>query len=239
MAEKTPTDTLTGNGVPSARLQAVIEARKQQPAQTQPAMPAQPAQTVPAPAPAPAPVQAPAPQAIQQPKWNYGTADNPVYAQTQTAPAQPQPTQPVTTEVGREQAFGQLAKQPEAQTRQAELKSVRENLKDDSGKQLWENMKTISATNPSLLQDRTAYNQAFGYDQKDAGEKAMVDSYWRSTRPKSEEIYQALANNQSVPERAIGTEEAQDAIERKSTLSKYESLNPYQLSKMIGTELLP
>jgi hypothetical protein len=73
---------------------------------------------------------------------------------------------------------------------------VRENLKDDSGKQLWDNMASISASNPNLLQDRNAYNQAFGYDGKDAGEKAMVDSYWRSTRPKSEDIYRSLESGQ-------------------------------------------
>ena len=189
-----PQDTLTGSGVASDRVKAVVSARTQAP--QVPQVPQAP-QSVAPPTTAPAPAPTPTPQAIQQPSWNYGTAENPVYAQTPQAPeAKPAQTQPVTTEVGREQAFGQLAKQPEAQTRQAELKSVRENLKDDSGKQLWDNLKTISASNPNLLQDRNAYNQAFGYDGKDAGEKAMVDSYWRSTRPKSEDIYRSLEAGQ-------------------------------------------
>lgn len=69
-------------------------------------------QSVVAPTPTPTPAPAPAPQAIQPPAWNYGTAENPVYAQAAQSPQTPQApevkpaqTQPVTTEIGREQAF--------------------------------------------------------------------------------------------------------------------------------------
>lgn len=42
-----------------------------------------------------------------------------------------------------------------------------------------------------------------------------------------------------MPRRSLGTSEAVEAIERQSQLTKYGNLNPYQLSKLIGSELIP
>ena len=67
------------------------------------------------------------------------------------------------------------------------------NLKSSSGQQLWSNLDTISKNNPSLLSSRDAYDKAFGYQGKDAGEKALVDAYWNAKKNDSNAIYNSLA----------------------------------------------
>jgi hypothetical protein len=42
------------------------------------------------------------------------------------------------------------------------------------------NVTDITTANPALLKDRTAYNQAFGYDTADQGKKAMLDASFQS-----------------------------------------------------------
>lgn len=269
MAKKTTTDTLTGTGQPSERIKTIAEQRAvTQPAQQadtltgtgQPservqAIAAQRQVATPTPVAPTAPVNPVTPEVpktimqsgVQMPNWNYGTWDNPVYAsqslQAQTAaqPTQPtQITQPLTTEVGREQALWQLASQPTDSSKVAQLKSVRENLKDDSGQQLWSNLSTISESNPNLLTDRRAYDQAFGYNTKDSGEKAMVDSFWRArNKMDSNSIYNALETGAQVPREATKTSQFEDAVNRKAEVNKYENLNAYQLSKELNSSLIP
>ena len=234
----TPIDTLTGTGTPSERVQA-IASQRQTPAATQ----------TPATTPTPATPTTEVPKTVMQsgvqvPNWNYGTSDAPVYAsqspQIQAQQPSAQPTQPLTTEIGREQALGQLAAQPTDSTKVAQLKSVRQNLKDDSGQQLWSNLSTISESNPNLLTDRRAYDQAFGYSGKDSGEKAMVDSFWRArNKLDSNSIYQALETGAQVPREATKTSQFEDAVNRKAEVNKYENLNAYQLSKEINSSLIP
>ena len=234
----TPIDTLTGTGTPSERVQA-IASQRQTPAATQ----------TPATTPTPATPTTEVPKTVMQsgvqvPNWNYGTSDAPIYAsqspQIQAQQPSAQPTQPLTTEIGREQALGQLAAQPTDSTKVAQLKSVRQNLKDDSGQQLWSNLSTISESNPNLLTDRRAYDQAFGYSGKDSGEKAMVDSFWRArNKLDSNSIYQALETGAQVPREATKTSQFEDAVNRKAEVNKYENLNAYQLSKEINSSLIP
>ena len=74
-----------------------------------------------------------------------------------------------------------------------------QNLKSSSGQQLWSNLDTISKNNPSLLSSRDAYDKAFGYQGKDAGEKALVDAYWNAKKNDSNAIYNSLATGQKLP----------------------------------------
>ena len=235
----TPADTLTGTGTPSERVQA-IAAQRQTPTIATPTPAVTPTPTTPTTEVPKTVMQS----GVQMPNWNYGTSEAPVYAsqspQIQAQQPNAQPTQPLTTEIGREQALGQLAVQPTDNTKVAQLKSVRQNLKDDSGQQLWSNLSTISESNPNLLTDRRAYDQAFGYNGKDVGEKAMVDSFWRArNKLDSNSIYQALETGAQVPREATKTSQFEDAINRKAEVNKYENLNAYQLSKEINSSLIP
>ena len=168
---------------------------------------------------------APTPPRVEG-QWNYGTADNQVLGEKPTvAPTQPTPTvkpasasqaiaqgfkqeikpvakganAPLTTEIGREAKLGQLPIVQQAQNQAEQDRINTQNLKSSSGQQLWSNLDTISKNNPSLLSSRDAYDKAFGYQGKDAGEKALVDAYWNAKKNDSNAIYNSLATGQKLP----------------------------------------
>ena len=221
----------------------------------------------PAPVTAPAPITPPT--APAQPRvegqWNYGTADNQVlWANPTVAPTQPTPTvkpasasqaiaqgfkqeikpvvakaQPLTTEIGREAKLGQLPTVQQAQNQAEQDRINTSNLKSQSGQQLWSNLETISGANQSLLNDRNAFNKAFGYDGKDVSEKALVDAFWKSKRLDANSIYNSLATGTTIPNESKNTPAFTDALIRHQDTTRFENLNPYQLSKVINTELIP
>ena len=217
---------------------------------------------------APAPITPPtAPaQPRVEGQWNYGTADNQVlWANPTVAPTQPTPTvkpasasqaiaqgfkqeikpvakganAPLTTEIGREAKLGQLPTVQQAQNQAEQDRINTSNLKSQSGQQLWSNLETISGTNQSLLNDRNAFNKAFGYDGKDVSEKALVDAFWKSKRLDANSIYNSLATGATIPNESKNTPAFSDALIRHQDTTRFENLNPYQLSKVINTELIP
>lgn len=222
----------------------------------------------PAPVTAPAPITPPtAPaQPRVEGQWNYGTADNQVLWEKPTvAPTQPTPTvkpatakeaitqgfkqeikpvakganAPLTTEIGREAKLGQLPTVQQAQNQAEQDRINTSNLKSQSGQQLWSNLETISGANSSLLNDRNAFNKAFGYDGKDVSEKALVDAFWKSKRLDANSIYGAISTGATVPNESKNTPAFTDALIRHQDTTRFENLNPYQLSKVINTELIP
>jgi hypothetical protein len=202
-------------------------------------------------------------------QWNYGTADNQVLApkvENPTVSANPiTPTvkpstaseaiaqgfkqeikqvdvtknAPITTEIGREAKLGQLPTVQQAQNQAEQDRINTQNLKSQSGQQLWSNLETISGANQSLLNDRKAFNQAFGYDNKDVSEKALVDAFWKAKRPDQNSIYNAIATGATIPKESKNTPAFTDALIRHQDTTRFENLNPYQLSKVINSELIP
>ena len=49
------------------------------------------------------------------------------------------------------------------------------------------------------MNDRKAFDQAFGYDNKDVSEKAHVDAFWKSKRLDANSIYNSLATGATIP----------------------------------------
>lgn len=222
----------------------------------------------PAPVTAPAPITPPTvpAQPRVEGQWNYGTADNQVlWANPTVAPTQPTPTvkpasasqaiaqgfkqeikpvakgvnAPLTTEIGREAKLGQLPTVQQAQNQAEQDRINTANLKSASGQQLWSNLETISGANQSLLNDRNAFNKAFWYDGKDVSEKALVDAFWKSKRLDANSIYNSLATGTTIPNESKNTPAFTDALIRHQDTTRFENLNPYQLSKVINTELIP
>ena len=146
---------------------------------------------------------------------------------------------PLTTEIGREAKLGQLPTVQQAQNQAEQDRINTSNLKSQSGNQLWSNLESISSTNQSLLNDRNAFNKAFGYDGKDVSEKALVDAFWKSKRLDANSIYGSLATGTTIPNESKNTPAFTDALIRHQDTTRFENLNPYQLSKVINSELIP
>jgi len=70
-------------------------------------------------------------------------------------------------------------------------------------------------------------------------EKALVDAFWKAKRPDQNSIYNAIATGATVPTDAKNTPAFTDALIRHQDTTRFENLNPYQLSKVINTELIP
>ena len=217
---------------------------------------------------APAPITPPTvpAQPRVEGQWNYGTADNQVLWEKPTVtPPQPTPTvkpasaseaiaqgfkqeikpvakganAPLTTEIGREAKLGQLPTVQQAQNQAEQDRINTSNLKSQSGQQLWSNLESISGANSSLLNDRNAFNKAFGYDGKDVSEKALVDAFWKSKRLDANSIYGAISTGATIPNESKNTPAFTDALIRHQDTTRFENLNPYQLSKVINSELIP
>ena len=217
---------------------------------------------------APAPITPPTvpAQPRVEGQWNYGTNQEQVlWANPTVAPTQPTPTvkpasasqaitqgfkqeikpvdvtknAPLTTEIGREAKLGQLPTVQQAQNQAEQDRINTSNLKSQSGNQLWSNLESISGANSSLLNDRNAFNKAFGYDGKDVSEKALVDAFWKSKRLDANSIYNSLATGTTIPNESKNTPAFSDALIRHQDTTRFENLNPYQLSKVINTELIP
>ena len=140
---------------------------------------------------------------------------------------------PLTTEIGREAKLGQLPTVQQAQNQAEQDRINTSNLKSQSGQQLWSNLETISGANSSLLNDRNAFNKAFGYDGKDVSEKALVDAFWKSKRLDANSIYGAISTGATIPNESKNTPAFHDALIRHQDTTRFENLNPYLLSKVI------
>lgn len=65
--------------------------------------------------------------------------------------------------------------------------------------EIQDNIAKITQTNPKLLKDRNAYNQAFGYETADAGKKALLDSTFSGqVKPSQDDIFNSMRQGVSV-----------------------------------------
>jgi hypothetical protein len=110
--------------------------------------------------------------------------------------------------------------------------------------EIQKNVTDITTANPALLKDRTAYNQAFGYDTADQGKKAMLDSSFQGANApvlmNQKDIVTALLGGQSVPVQK--TQAYNNALVIADQFKKYNGMTDVQLldnlkQGQIGTEL--
>ena len=147
---------------------------------------------------------------------------------------------PLTTEIGREaRELGQLLPYNELKTRKQTIENQHCKPKSASGQQLWSNLETISGANQSLLNDRKAFNKAFGYDNKDVSEKALVDAFWKSKDSMLTVFTTHLLLVQLFQRNQRTLLHLLMLLSVTKTQLRFENLNPYQLSKVINSELIP
>ncbi len=86
--------------------------------------------------------------------------------------------------------------------------------------EIQDNIAKITQTNPNLLKDRNAYNQAFGYETADAGKKALLDSTFSGqVKPSQDDIFNSMRSGVSVWDPK--STEFRQAQARINTFNKY------------------
>lgn len=86
--------------------------------------------------------------------------------------------------------------------------------------EIQDNVAKITQTNPNLLKDRNAYNQAFGYETADAGKKALLDSTFSGqVKPSQDDIFNSMRAGVSVWDPK--STEFRQAQARINTFKKY------------------
>ena len=112
-----------------------------------------------------------------------GSITQPTTPVATTPPATPAPTETVTT-----------TETPRATTKMAGSTPVIDyNVSTGREQEIQDNISKITQTNPNLLKDRNAYNQAFGYDTADQGKKALLDSTFNGqVKPNADQIFTSL-----------------------------------------------
>lgn len=103
----------------------------------------------------------------------------------------------------------------------------------------WEiqkNIADITATNPTLLKDRNAYNQAFGYETADQWKKAILDSAFQSGQPQvpnADMMFSSIVMKAPVPDDQKTTTQYKIAQNRYLKANSYASMTPAQVSSDI------
>ena len=108
--------------------------------------------------------------------------------------------------------------------------------------QIQDNVTKLTQTNPALLKDRVAYNQAFGYDTADQGKKAILDSQFTASQPAqptASSMYNAIANKMEIPLEQQSSGAYRVANNRFQRANTYASMTPSQVSQaMNDTKLI-
>ena len=86
--------------------------------------------------------------------------------------------------------------------------------------EIQDNVAKITQTNPNLLKDRNAFNQAFGYETADAGKKALLDSTFSGqVKPSQDDIFNSMRAGVNVWDPK--STEFRQAQARIATFKKY------------------
>lgn len=99
--------------------------------------------------------------------------------------------------------------------------------------EIQKNVTDITTANPTLLKDRTAYNQAFGYATADQGKKAMLDASFsgnQPVQPTASAMYSAIANKLDIPDEQKTSLSFKIAQNRYTKASSYSTMTASQLS---------
>ena len=101
--------------------------------------------------------------------------------------------------------------------------------------EIQKNLASITATNPALTQDRAKFDAAFGYQTADAGKKALLDSFYDSKRPKTQdEMYAMLSSGAQIMGEASKTPEFASAKKRFDAVQAYKSFSIPQFSSALA-----
>ena len=90
------------------------------------------------------------------------------------------------------------------------------------------------------MNDRNAYNEAFGYSTADAGKKALLDSFWNSKQPVADEttLFGSILQNAPIDSKLKTTPEYQKALSRANNVRKFSSYSISQLATAIKEGIL-
>ena len=105
------------------------------------------------------------------------------------------------------------------------------------------NLANITAGNQSLLTDRNAFNNAFGYATADDGKKALLDSFFQSKQAEitnPDTLYKTILSGAVIPESLKNTPNYKTALQRANNYKKFTSYSPTQLeTSLLNGDLLP
>ena len=110
------------------------------------------------------------------------------------------------------------------------------NLSQGREWDIQKNVADITAWNPTLLKDRNAYNQAFGYETADQWKKALLDSAFQSGQPQvpnADMMFSSILMKAPVPDDQKTTTQYKIAQNRYLKANSYASMTPSQLSSDI------
>lgn len=187
--------------------------------------------------------QANAVEASKRTDANGVTAPAPVTAPVSSAPvATPAPTDyKYDKETGKYEAQApiQAAPAPKVEPPKAEAPKqsapVDFNVSAGREEEIQKNLASITATNPALTQDRAKFDAAFGYSTADAGKKALLDSFYDSKRPKTQdEMYAMLSSGAQIMGEASKTPEFASAKKRFDAVQAYKSFSIPQFSSALA-----
>lgn len=110
------------------------------------------------------------------------------------------------------------------------------NLSQGREWEIQKNVADITATNPTLLKDRNAYNQAFGYETADQWKKAILDSAFQSGQPQvpnADMMFSSIVMKAPVADDQKTTTQYKIAQNRYLKANSYASMTPAQVSSDI------
>lgn len=175
-----------------------------------------------------------------------GVTAPPVSMPVQTSPSAPVTTPPPTDykynqETGKyeAQAPAPVTPAPKVETPKAEAPKqpapVDFNVSAGREEEIQKNLASITATNPALTQDRAKFDAAFGYSTADAGKKALLDSFYDSKRPKTQdEMYAMMSSGAQIMGEASKTPEFASAKKRFDAVQAYKSFSVPQFSSALA-----
>ena len=155
---------------------------------------------------------------------------------TAPAPLTPTPTPPVTTPVNETVT-------PVKTEVKATNPEVNFNTSVGRENEINANLANITASNQSLLTDRNAFNNAFGYSTADDGKKALLDSFFQSKQAEitnPDILYKTILSGAVIPESLKNTPNYKTALQRANNYKKFTSYSPTQLeASLLNGDLLP
>lgn len=103
--------------------------------------------------------------------------------------------------------------------------------------EIQKNISEITAWNPTLLKDRNAFNQSFGYETADQGKKAILDSAFQSGQPRtvtSDEMFSTFLTKTPVADDQKSSLPYRIAQNRYAKASSYSTMTPSQVSSAMN-----
>lgn len=113
-------------------------------------------------------------------------------------------------------------------------KEVDYNTSAGRESEIQKNVSELTKTNPNLLKDRNAYNQAFGYETADPGKKAILDASFNGGQPApvtASSLYSLIANKQEIPLEQKNSGAYRVANNRYQRVNQYVNMTPTEVNQ--------